>query len=283
MIDRIIVSSDESDFLNFWPVVSKAWKRFLPEAKITLAFVAEKANPDLLELLESFGEVYVFPRDKSVPSANQAKICRHILACLFEKEISMIEDIDTIPMQRNFIERISSEYEEGKVLFVGKEVYNNTQDEGKIPISNMMGRGRDLSLIFDPIGAISKSLEMNIFNDDIFEVWNQWKNLRFFDHKESIVNNPDPSGIGGFSDESMIRALIEKTSTHNSIKKIDRGIDVKENWIDRSWWEIDQEKMKNEHYVLCNFLRPFKSNYNICKPVVDYIYGESVRNYPFIV
>jgi len=264
-------------------VVSKAWSKFFPEAKITLALVTDRRDKELLNTLYSFGEVYVFPRDKSVPSANQAKICRHVLACLFEKEISMIEDIDTIPMQRDFIERISSEYEDGKVLFVGKEVYDNTSDEGKIPISNMTGRGTDFSLIFDPIGIVRKSVEHNLFNENIFKVWDQWKDLNFFDHKESITNQPDPTGIRGFSDESMIRALIEKTSTHSITKKINRSVNIRDKWIDRSWWHIDSEKMKNEHYILCNFLRPFKSNYTLCKPVVDFIYSGNINDYPFIV
>jgi hypothetical protein len=283
MINRIIVSSDDSDFLNFWPVVSQAWKKFFPEAKITLAFVTDRDNVDFLNKLESFGDVYLFPRDKSVPSANQAKICRHILACLFYDEVSMIEDIDTVPMQRKFIEKIAYEYEDGKILFVGKEVYNNTPDEGKIPISNMTGRGSDFSVIFDPNSIIRKSIEGKRFTEDIFKIWDEWKLLNVFDQKESILNTPDPLGIRGFSDESMIRALIEKTSSHSITKKINRSVDIRDKWIDRSWWSIDEVKMKNEHYVLCNFLRPFRSNYIMCKPVIDFIFEKNMESYPFLI
>jgi len=272
MIDRIIVSSDDSDFLNFWPIVAKAWNKFLPSAKITLAFITDREEMDpIFNKINSFGDVYIFPRDHSIPAPNQAKICRHILACLFKDEVSMIEDIDTVPLQKDFILRIANEYEDGKILLVGEEVYNNTSDEGKIPISNMTGKGNEFSNLFDPLFKIESCLHQNRFNKDIFSLWDNLKNLEVFDHKESILNIPDLSGLNGFSDESMIRAIIHKYDLYGVIKKIDRSVNIKDRWIDRSWWNVEDNKLKSEYYVICNFMRPIKENYLTCKPVIDFV------------
>jgi hypothetical protein len=175
-----------------------------------------------------------------------------------------------------------SYYEEDKVLLVGKEVYENTNDQGKVPISNMTANGSVFSELFDPLNLIDKNLTGNIFNQEIFAVWDEWKNLDVFDKKESISNSPDPTGIKGFSDESMIRALINIRNFSNKVKKIERSVDVRNNWIDRSWWDVNHTKLNNGEYVICNFLRPFKENYHICKPIVDFIYGKNMAEYPFI-
>ena len=284
MINRIIVSSDDSDFLNFWPIVAKAWNKFLPNAKITLAFVTNRDLEDpIFKKISSFGEVYIFPKDPSIPSANQAKICRHVLACFFKNEVSMIEDIDTIPLQSDFVTNLSKEYEDGKILFVGNEVYNNTPDEGKIPISNMTGNGIEFSYLFDPSSSIESFLVGNKFSEDVFIMWKDWKNLNVFDHKESLTNVPDATGLNGFSDESMIRAIIHKSNAYNRIKKIGRDVDIRDRWIDRSWWGVDGNKLESNYYVLCNFLRPIKENYYTCKPVIDFIYGYNTSSDLFLL
>ena len=97
-----------------------------------------------------------------------------------------------------------------------------------------------------------------------------------YDHKESISNTPDPTGvIGGFSDESLMRVLINKYSPDKvGIKEIDRGVDVRKEWIDRSWWGIDIGKLRSDGYVCCNFLRPFSAYYQYCEPIVKYIWAD---------
>jgi hypothetical protein len=284
MINRIIVSSDDSDFLNFWPIVSKAWNRILPESKITLAFVTNRdINDPIFKSISLFGEVYIFPEDPSIPSANQAKICRHILASLFTNQISMIEDIDTIPLQKDFINKIISEFDPEKILLVGSEVYNNTSSEGKIPISNMTAEGSLFSLLFDPNKMLKSTLKNNIFSPDVFKIWEDWKYLNVFDSKESIMNIPDESGKLGFSDESLIRALIDNLNFYHKVKKIKRDIDTRNKWIDRSWWDVDESRLRSEDYVLCNFLRPIRSNYNTCKSVIDFIYGYNTTDDLFLI
>ncbi len=92
--------------------------------------------------------------------------------------------------------------------------------------------------------------------------------MRVFDHKEAI--NIDPSV---FSDESMLRVLISRWDPNKiKISEADRGADVRKDWIDRSWWSVNIDKLYNGEYFICNFLRPFSDNYNLIEPIVYYIY-----------
>ena len=262
MFDRIIVSSDDSHFKNFWPIVTKAWEKFFPNKKVCLAFVTNREEEDPIILnLKKWGEVYLFPIQENIPTANQAKMYRHILASQFDNDVCMIEDIDTIPLQSNFIERILSHRKKNELLRVGSEVYKGTKDEGKFPTSNLTAE----SYIFKKI--------VNPKNLNYEELFKSWIDINVFDKKESVNNFFGQNSE--FSDESLMRVLIRIFSpSGENIREIERNIDIKNNWIDRSWWKIDENKLKNNEYVICNFLRPFISNYEKIEPIVKYIFDD---------
>lgn len=266
MFDRIIVSCDDSHFKDFWILVSKAWNKYFPSKKISLAFVTDRNDSDELVIkMRNYGEVHLFPVIPGIPSANLAKMARHILAGRYGNEICMIEDIDTIPLQKNFVERITSNREIGKFLFVGREVYNDydIRDRGKFPISNITGESYLFKKIVNP----------NNLND--IDLFNSWKDVNIFDHKESISNIPDLTGNGGFSDESLWRVLLYNSGLNDdNFCFVRRDVDIKNDWIDRSWWNINENKLKSDGYVICNFIRPFIDNYQLAEPVVKYIFGD---------
>lgn len=264
MFDRVIVSCDDSQFKEFWPIVCKAWEKYFPHAKISLAFVTNRdENDELVKKMKNHGDVHLFPVVDGIPTANLAKMARHILAGNFGDEICMIEDIDTIPLQTQFVIDKVSQRQVGKLLFVGREVYNgNGTDEGKFPISNITGESSLFRKIVNP---------NNLPYVDLFK---SWCDVRVFDHKESINNIPDLTGLNGFSDESLWRVLLHEYKLgQDEFCFIDRGVDVRKYWIDRSWWKIDENMLVNDEYVCCNFLRPFSQNYTHIEPIVKYIYN----------
>lgn len=264
MFDRVIVSCDDSDFKDFWPTVARAWNKYFPDKKVTLAFVTDrKDNDELVIKMRKYGDVFLFPVVIGIPTPNLAKMARHMLAGQFNEEICMIEDIDTIPLQRDFIENILSKRNKNELLVVGSEVYNGCgTDQGKFPISNMTGESSIFRKIINPD---------NLNPSDLFI---SWVGIKVYDHKESIANTPDPTGvIGGFSDESLMRVLINKYSLDkNGIKEVERGVNIHSDWIDRSWWGIDTNRLRSDKYVCCNFLRPFSQYYQYCEPIVKYIW-----------
>ena len=72
MFDRIIVSTDENPmFLQFVPIVSKAWKKYFPEKKLSIAFVSSRdKNDNVVKEMSKYGDVKVFKPVEGIPTAN---------------------------------------------------------------------------------------------------------------------------------------------------------------------------------------------------------------------
>jgi hypothetical protein len=210
----------------------------------------------LFATLQKYGDVCTVPYIQGIPTANQAKIARFLVASKMGDDVCMIEDIDTVPLQRTFFENRLKMREPNRILAVGHEVLANTVDTGKFPISNITTEGRNFKLLFNP----------NDLSHE--ELLKSYVGMRVVDHKENIANNPSH-----FSDESMIRGLIHKHNLHHMVQKVERGADIHRDWVDRSWWGIDENKLKNGGYVLCNFLRPCRENAQHFIPIYEYLYG----------
>lgn len=263
MFDRIIVSCDDTEFKQYWYIVYKAWKKFYPTIKTTLGFVTNRDYNDelVMEMKKHYDDVIILKPVENVPTANQAKVARHYLATTYNSEVCMVEDIDTIPLQKEFIDRITSSRKPETLLAVGYEILENTEHHGKFPISNMTAESYIYQKFFNP-----KKLSWE-------ELIKSFIDLRKFDHKEAI--NVDKNI---FSDESLVRVLVSRWSPDfYNITRVRRDVDIFNYWIDRSWWKIDLNKLNNGEYVFCNFLRPFKDNYVKIKPVVDYILEEDLE------
>jgi hypothetical protein len=257
MIDRLIVSADdETYFIQYANIVYEAWKKFFPKIKISLALVTDKEETDSnINLLKKTYDVSLFKKIDGIPIANQAKMARHFLSTQFENEVVSIEDMDTIPLQRDFFEDKFNKREKDTILLVGSEVYDNTPHEGKCPISTITSESYNFKKVYNPD---------NLNYEEFIQSFIGYKK---FDKKEDI------SKID-FSDESLLRALIDTSNINKTV--LERGINIGEDWIDRSWWMIDTAKLKNEQYVTCNFLRPFIANYGAILPVVNFIYGKNL-------
>lgn len=256
MLDRIIVSCDDSEFSQYVPIVSKAWEKYFPECKLNIAFLTDRLEQDpFVQRMGQWGEVHLFKPSTAAPLANQAKVARHILASQFDKDTCMLEDIDTIPLQRKYYEDRLLVREPGHVLAVGAEVFFDTPHEGKFPMSTITAEGATFKKFINP-------------NDLTYsELIESWVGKSVYDHKEDISNLPHT-----FSDESLVRALLSEWDT-SMITHVPRNVDIYNEWIDRSWWSIDEERLEKEQYAACNFLRPFERYYNNILPVIEHIYG----------
>jgi hypothetical protein len=246
--DRVIVSTDENPmFYQFWPIVSCAWNKFFPDKKISLAFVTDiKEDDSAIESMRLFGDVVLYPTIEGIPTANHAKVARYYLAATYGDEVCLIDDIDSLPLQDRYILDKISKREKGKLLVIGKEVYDGTYHEGKFPIGYITGEGY---------------LFKELMPSDI----NSLRYMGLYDHKEAINIQPNV-----FSDESLLRALVSHMGT-DVIQHETRDIDIYNDWIDRSWWHIDENKLNAGKYINCNMLRPLSDNIEAIKPVVKYI------------
>lgn len=244
MFERVIVSTDDSEFQKFWPMVSMAWNKFFPKVKLTCGFVTNRKEDDELVLeMRKWGEVILFPVIENIPPANQGKMTRLILATTYGDEICLIDDIDSIPMQSDYLKNVFSQeaceaLKSGRLLALAADFYKNSPHEGKFPMGYITAKGSTFKKFINPHSKEIKDLYLDWIDKKI-------------DGKESVLNVP----VETFSDESLIKYLISQYPV--DVFHVDRNCDIQKYWIDRSWWNIDRMRLFQEDYVMCNFLRPY--------------------------
>lgn len=241
---RVILSSNfDERYIQFWPFVAKAWKRWF-NCHVTLGLLINDKDIVDYEYLRQFGEVKCFREDPTLPSANQAKVIRFLTAMEYPNEVCMMNDIDMLPLTDRYYTNILRQFKEEHLLLVGCDTYNGTPDEGKCPFGYMTATGATYREVINP-GALENS-----------DLLNSWIGLRIFDDKEDIslkIHNENPKC---FSDESLIRALIKK---HNfkRVQYFPRGFVVGVDSIDRGNWKIDYMKLRQNEYIESHMLRPY--------------------------
>lgn len=258
MFDKVIVSSDEH-FKNFFPIVSCAWRKFFPDAQIAAAFVTDRSEDDpvVYKIRGLYDEVKLFPPVEGIPTKNVAKMVRFLYASEMGDEVCTIEDVDTIPLQVKFFADKTSQRNKDCLLAVGQEVYRDLLHHENFPISTVTGEGHTFKKLFNP-------------NDEAYlPLFEYWETLP--DEKGATISSEI------FSDEGLI-AQLTKVNKPSFIQHIERGVIPAEDWIDRSSWRFDLDKLKRGGYVTCNFMRPFESYFPVFRDVIEFIVGEGNAN-----
>lgn len=263
MFTNIVVSTDEN-FLNFLPIVRFSWRKFFPKAKISVAFVTDRTSDDsVIRYIDSnFDNFKIYKPIEGYPTKNLAKISRFLFSSELDGEISMIEDVDTIPLQKDYFYNKSLERPLFTILAVGRECYSNTAHSENFPISTMTGEAEIFKELFNP-----NSLRF----DELIE---NYENL-YIDKSRSLKSQ-------SFSDESFIRIL----SSNRGFDKFHhccRNVDTSKKWIDRSHWKYDKDRLEKGEYVTCNFKRPLENHLNEFHDIIDYIDGENSNLHSFIL
>ncbi len=109
-IDRVILSSNESKkYLDFWPIVSSAWKEIGIEP--TLIYTGKKEFSNDNENIINF---YI----KGINSAFVAQNIRLLAPSLFPDDVCLISDIDGMPLSKSyFLENIIDVKDNNFVIF----------------------------------------------------------------------------------------------------------------------------------------------------------------------
>lgn len=223
LADRVIVSSDENPmYLDFWPYVAYAYRTLFPGIIVTLAFSTEKRKEDpFVKQLAEHGTVVCLQPLPGVPVAVQTKVERYEIATKCKEEVCYIDDIDEIPIDRDWHLTKTNARKPNTMLLVGSEVFNNGQhsEDGQVPASMMTGEA---------------SLFRTLFGD--FDI---------------LYSCTDPK----FSDEEyivMLRRLNPIPVTH--VRRDYRpGIDT----IDRAVWPYDKAKLEAGGYFAAHTNRPY--------------------------
>lgn len=245
-IDQIILSANEDEtYLDFWRPVSWAYKQIFPNVTIHLALLTKHhENSEFVNELREYGKVTVFNTIDGIPEFSQAKMIRFILASQQGSDVCYIDDIDLFPLVKSFITDKTDQRPKDHLLCVGGEVYNNN---GCYPVSQMTAEGYIWKKFINPN------------NLRYVDLMNSYIKAPEFDFRENILLQTDFDKDSYFSDERLIRRLINK----NPVDKFElpRGYrDFMESTIDRYDWKVDLEKLDNHGYFNAHGIRPFKKH-----------------------
>ena len=263
-IDKIIVSSDLSPkFLNFWPLVSRSWNTVFSINPVLVIVSKTYISNSLREKLEPWGEVVNLVSRSKAPIQNQAKLARWFYASKCGSELVMLEDIDTVFLNKDYLLEKMEQFREGNILGIGSDVnQHDASYVGKFPVSNITGRGN----LFADLFLNHKDNSFESFIDG-------FKGTRVIDEKEDPFNTPSK-----FSDESLIRAIRKKNS-FTRMQIIPRNVNIHKMWLDRSWWPTEGYKV--EPFILANLPRPLYENRRKVDYVMTHFFPE--QRYPWIM
>lgn len=141
-LKRALVASDTNpNYITFWPLVAKAWKKL--GLQPTLALIA----PPEFEVNTSCGEVIRFDPIPDIPTSFQAQVIRLLAPAYFPLDEIVIADIDLIPLPgaRDFLFKSVKQYMDNVFIIYCSAFYGWEQ---RYPMTYVAGMGRTFKQVF---------------------------------------------------------------------------------------------------------------------------------------
>ena len=222
VIDRVIMSSDDNPmYLDFWPVVAKAWSKF--GIRPTLALIARSD----VQVDESLGDVVRFEPVQGLSNALYAQAVRLLVPVLFEHEVSLISDIDMIPLSESYFKSSVCSIADDKFVVYRDNAY--PQNLHKYPMCYNVAKG----LTFQELFGIKS-------RDEIPRMIMQWAQLNW----------------GWNTDELVLYMYLHKWAYFDTrCVSLHHGVSRR---IDRSNWHYNSSLLANNYYIDCHSVRPYK-------------------------
>jgi len=232
MFEKVIVSCDDK-FAPFRNIVKQAWKKFFPEVTIDICYVG--VNPIEEE------NTYNYKPIQGVPIGNLGKVLRLYHASLQGDTVCSIHDIDTIPLQSEYLTDLLSLRKKGSLCLVGSECYLGSVDQGKAPMVPTTAEGCVFKNLLKADGSWEDFVNNNL-------------NIQRYDEKENLMSTY-------FSDESLIRYYLDdfEGSVIRLRRDEKRQLIPEVHWIDRTFrkFGFDKNLLFNGFYTECNMERPY--------------------------
>ncbi len=224
-VDRVILASDDNpDYLEFWPLMAKAWKQLIG-IKPTLFLVADES----VQVDRGIGEVIRFEPIPGMKTSYQAQVIRILAPAFFENEVSIISDIDTLPINRDyFIKSVK------KVPGNCSAVYRNNYqvDELRYPLCYHAMKGSVCREIFG-----LDHIDFDVVRDKLIE-WERY-------------------GYGWNTDELILTAALKKWNEETGrVYCLDLGVGKH---IDKINWKYNKDHL-GSRYIGAHLPRPFSKN-----------------------
>ncbi len=221
-LDRVILSTDANpDYIQFWPVVAKAWKK-LTGVRPTLALIAD-AN---VQIDESLGDVIRFEPIPGVPTSMYAQAVRLLLPALFPDDTCIVSDIDMLPMTRSYFVDLIKNVPDTHFVIYRDRAY--PPKFVQYPMCYVAAKGR----VFGEVFHITS-------RDEIPTIICAWKELGYGWNTDELVMYQYLSRWSGF---------LNRTARfgHTGVQR-----------LDRSRWHMNDHLISSGHYTEAHMPRPY--------------------------
>lgn len=238
-IDKVIHASDDKAFyLDFWPIVSKIWKKKFQVEPVLLYF--GNGNPST-----EFGTVIKMPIIPGVPVNTQCQISRYWIPSTDLDATWMTSDIDMLPISRHYFLGWPLDVPDDKWLHLNADPGEHHPNIVYLCCYNV-AKGRT----FKEILELPESFEEFVKK----EFW-----------KENS-HNYTPNGLSHAlphwgADEMWSSRMLNRFSDQSRIVRQFRDCGPHGcHRIDRLNWEWDESQVISEDYYDCHAIRPYSKH-----------------------
>ena len=268
-IDEVVVSANEHPlYLPFWPIVAWAYRTVFG-VPATLVFLSERREDDpfIAQLCEYGNVVFVRPVP-DIPQAAQAKLARYWYAARRGAAVIYIDDIDWIPIDRDWhLSKVASRAQ-GSLLLVGSEVYGG-EEKGQAPASMMTAEGGVYRKLFNP-----DDLPFPAYLASLSGRAGRHREVRSRVNHEGMDCTTNQEHLDGqtlFSDEALVVRLREERPV--PVTLVVRGYEPGVGTIDRASWPFSQQKLEHGGYLGAHTGRPLAECLKGNLAIVEYLRG----------
>lgn len=255
VLDKILMSCDESHYQYYWPVVAKTCRKEI------------KATPVLFKITDNDSDFYfdgngIVKNVRALPNIDtgiQSLFYRIYGAKFFQEDVCLISDIDMLLLDEKYFQGIIKDFSQNSVVVYSSDAYDpNREDSKNLFKTNVFGmcynaaKGKIFTEILDLNGSFQEFLDM-------------------------ITSFKNERGLEWYGDEIYLTNQIEKFSEKYQIHKLKRGYEegfVVKNRIEKWHFPVEHvnEQMKldnirdgnydktlleNGYYLDCHCIRPY--------------------------
>ncbi len=251
-IEKVIhSSSDDSFYLDFWPLVSKIWKLKFNVHPVLLHFGNKAVSSD-------YGDVINMPIVDGVPLNTQCQISRYWIPSTESETTWMTSDIDMLPISKHYF--LNSIIDIPEDCFVN---LNTHKDEKKpnilYPCCYNIAKGKTFTEILNLPSSWEDFVKTNFWQENTHEY--------------------SPKGLGKTcyhwgADEMWSSKMINSFHNQDIIRPLSREFHQGHRRIDRLDWKWNVRDIINESYYDCHCIRPYSKH----KESIDSIVTNIIKN-----
>jgi hypothetical protein len=126
-VEKVIFASDDSHFLNFWPLQAKICKEILNIEPVLFHITEEESD----FYNDGYGLVKKIKKIKGINTGAQAAIGRMFFTKYFPNEVCVVTDIDLLLIDKNYLQNQIQDFEKESIVLYLSDAYDINRTESK--------------------------------------------------------------------------------------------------------------------------------------------------------